>query len=315
MKRFIKERLLRILVLSLGFVWLYSIPTYAASTFSLAETSSLTLTRKNLASSPQILSNLSDLLPHLEKANVVYLGETHDNPQHHQMQLEIIQSLHKRQPKIAIALEMFQRPYQQFLDQYIVGKITEQELLEKTEYNQRWGFPWEHYAPILRYAQANKLPVLALNTPSEITRQVAREGLASLTRQQRQFIPPATEIRTDNAEYRQLIFGAFEQHQQAGHGSSSDLENFFLAQVLWDETMAEKIAQFHQAEPSYQVIVLAGQGHIIYGYGIPSRVVRRLPKNIIQSSVLLSPPEEKVNTNRPIANFIIDCPKLQQITP
>jgi uncharacterized iron-regulated protein len=304
MKRFIKERLLRILILSLGFVWLYSIPTYAASIFSPIETSSLTLTRKNLDSSPQIVSNLQELLPHLAKANVVYLGETHDNPQHHQTQLDIIQSLHKQKQKIAIALEMFQRPYQQFLDQYIAGKITEQELLEKTEYNQRWGFPWEYYAPILRYAQANKLPVLALNTPSEITRQVAREGLASLTRQQRQFIPPLTEIRTDNAKYRQLILDAFEQHQQAGHGSSSDFENFFLTQVLWDETMAEKIAQFHQDNPSHQVIVLAGQGHIIYGYGIPSRVARRSNK-LVQRSVLLSTPTELTNTNCPIADFII----------
>ncbi|MUL38860.1 ChaN family lipoprotein [Gloeocapsopsis dulcis] len=311
MKRFTKKRLLRkLLVLSLGFVWLYSIPTYAANTFSPIESSSLL--GKNLGSSPQIVSNLQDVLPHLEKANVVYLGETHDNPQDHQMQLDIIQSLHKRQPKVAIALEMFQRPYQQFLDQYIAEKITEQELLEKTEYKQRWDFPWEYYAPILRYARVNKLPVLALNTPSEITRQVAREGLASLTRQQRQLIPPLTEIRTDNVEYRQLILSAFEQHQQAGHGYGTDIENFFLAQVLWDETMAEKIAQFHQANPRYQVIVLAGQGHIIYGYGIPSRVARRLPKNIIQSSILLSPPEGEVNnikTIRPIANFIINSPK------
>lgn len=221
------------------------------------------------------------------------------------MQLETIQYLHKRQPKIAIALEMFQRPDQQFLDQYIAGKITEQELLEKTKYNQRWGFPWEYYAPILSYAKANKLPVSALNTPSEVTRQVAREGLASLTPQQRQFIPPVTEIRTDNAEYRQMILSAFEQHQQAGHGSSADFENFFLAQVLWDETMAEKIAQFHQTRPTYQIVVLAGQGHIVYGYGIPSRVARRLPKNFVQSSVLLSPPQE-VNPNKPVANFIIN---------
>ncbi|AFZ32310.1 protein of unknown function DUF399 [Gloeocapsa sp. PCC 7428] len=305
MKLFIKKRLLHnLLILSLGLCWLYGIPTYAAYTFYPVKFSSLTLSRENLASSPQIISNLQDLLPHLAKANVVYLGETHNNLQHHQMQLEIIQSLHKQQPKIAIALEMFQRPYQQFLDQYIAGKLTEQELLEKTEYNQRWGFPWENYAPILRYAKANKLPVLALNTPSEVTRQVAREGLASLTPQQRQFIPPVTEIRTDNAEYRQMILDAFEQHQQAGHGSSSNFENFFLAQVLWDETMAEKITLFHQSQPNYQIVVLAGQGHIIYGHGIPSRVARRVHK-LTQHSVLLSPPEEQINSNHRIADFVI----------
>ncbi|PPS42697.1 ChaN family lipoprotein [Chroococcidiopsis sp. TS-821] len=308
MKLFIKKHLLRkLFILSFGFLWLYSIPTYAASTFYPVEFSS-TLSNENSASSPQIISNLQNLLTHLAKANVIYLGETHDNPQHHQTQLEIIQLLHKQQPKIAIALEMFQRPYQRFLDQYIAGKITEQELVEKTEYNQRWGFPWENYAPVLRYARANKLPVLALNTPSEVTRQVARAGLASLTPQQRQFIPPLTEICTDNAEYRQIILDAFEQHQQAGHGSSSDFENFFLAQVLWDETMAEKIARFHQSQPNYQIVVLAGQGHIIYGHGIPSRVARRI-RQLTQRSVLLSLPEEPINSNHRIADFMIDRDK------
>lgn len=303
MKQFIKKRLVhKLLILSLG-LWLYTIPIYAASTLSPID-SSLTLLGKKLASSAQIVSNLQEIIPHLAKANVVYLGETHDNPQHHQMQLEIIQSLHQRQPKIAIALEMFQRPYQPFLDQYIAGKITEQELLEKTEYDQRWGFSWESYAPILRYARANQLPVLALNTPSEVTRQVARAGLASLTPQQKQFIPPVTEIRTDNAEYRQMILSAFEQHQQAGHGTSANFENFFLAQVLWDETMADKIAQFHQSQPRYQIVVLAGQGHIVYGHGIPSRVARRL--QVTQRSVLLSSPEAQTNSDRPIADFVIE---------
>jgi len=44
----------------------------------------------------------------------------------------------------------------------------------------------------------------------------------------------------DNAEYRQLMVEAFQQHQ-AAHGSSADESRFFLAQVLWDETMAEAI--------------------------------------------------------------------------
>ena len=237
----------------------------------------------------------------LAQANVVYLGETHDSTVDHQAQLEILQKLHHCHAKIAIAMEMFQRPYQGVLNRYLAGQLSEQELLKQSDYNQRWGFPWEYYAPILRFAKEKQLSVLALNTPTEVTRKVTREGLESLTPEQRQFIPPFSEIRTDNAEYRQLMLSTFKQHQQAGHGSG-DFERFFLAQVLWDETMAEKIAQFSQANPDYQVVVLAGQGHIIYGYGIPSRVARRLNnKQLVQRSVLLSAPE---NAPAQIADFI-----------
>jgi len=245
-------------------------------------------------------------MPTLAQANVVYLGETHDSPEDHRNQLKIIQELYRINPKIAIALEMFQRPYQGVVNQYLAGKLTEEELLEKSEYEKRWGVPWENYAPILRFAKEKKLPVLALNTPAEITHKVVREGLGSLTPSERQFIPPASEIRTDNKEYRQRLLAAFQQHQAVNHGSGTDVERFFLAQVLWDETMAEGVAQFLKAHSNYQVVVLAGQGHIVYGYGIPSRVARRLKGKLIQRSVLLSPPdEESASKDRAIADFIL----------
>jgi uncharacterized iron-regulated protein len=245
-------------------------------------------------------------LQEFTRANVVYLGETHDNPEDHKIQLQIIQQLQQRNPKIAIALEMFQHPYQGILNSYLAGKLSEQELLKQSEYNQRWGFPWEYYAPILRFAKAKKLPVLALNTPAQITRQVASAGLESLTPKQRRLIPPLSEIRTDNAEYRQLLAKIFQQHQHSGHGNSADFERFFQAQVLWDETMAARIAQFLKANPNHRVVVLAGKGHIIYGYGIPSRVERRIKnKQIVQYSVLLSPAkDEPVDANKPIADFV-----------
>lgn len=232
-----------------------------------------------------------NILQELVKANVVYLGETHDSLEDHKAQLQILQALHQQNRKIAIAMEMFQRPYQNILDQYLAGKITEAQLVEQTEYEQRWGFPWEHYAPILRFAKLHQLPVLALNTPTEVTRQVARNGLESLKPEDFKYIPPLSEIKTDNADYRKIAKDSYEQHSQAGHGNSASFERFFTALVLWDETMAEKIAQFVKANPDYQVVVLAGKSHITYGHGIPSRVARRLDDKLIQRSVLFAVPE------------------------
>jgi uncharacterized iron-regulated protein len=244
-------------------------------------------------------------LQKLAQAGVVYLAEIHDRPEDHKIQLQIIQELQGRNQKVAIAMEMFQHPYQDTLTRYLAGQLNEQELLEQSEYNQRWGFSWEYYAPILRFAKEKQLPVLALNTPTEITRQVASAGLESLTSKQRRLIPPFSEIRTDNPQYRQLLAKTFQQHQKFGHGNSADFERFFLAQVLWDETMAAGIAKFLKAKPNYQIVVLAGQGHIIYGYGIPSRVARRLKdKQLVQLSVLLSPFTDPIDTNQPIADFV-----------
>jgi uncharacterized iron-regulated protein len=229
----------------------------------------------------------------LAQHSVVYLGETHDHPPDHDAQLQIIQALYQQNPHLAIGMEMFQRPFQDVLDQYLAGEISEAELRQWSQYDRRWGFPWAYYAPILRFAQDHQIPVLALNTPTEITHKVSLKGLNALTSEERQWIPPFSEIRLDNAQYRQFLYPIYANfHHEAS--SSSDFEQFFLSQVLWDETMAERITHFLLAHPDAQVVVLAGQGHIVYGYGIPSRVARRLEGTmpLSQALVLLNPSTE-----------------------
>jgi uncharacterized iron-regulated protein len=250
------------------------------------------------------------VLVQLAQAEVVYLGETHDSAKDHEAQLEIIRSLYRLRPKIAIALEMFQRPYQGVLDRYLRGALTEAELREQSQYNQRWSYPWQFYAPLLRFAKEHRLPLVALNTPTEVTRKVAGQGLESLTPAEQQYIPAIAEIDTSNSVYRQQIFETYQAFHQ-DQGSSVAFDHFFQAQVLWDETMADAIAQFLQAHPGYQVIVLAGKGHIAYGYGIPSRVARRMAKvsdqlgtKFVQYSVLLNPDEETDKFNEtPAADY------------
>jgi uncharacterized iron-regulated protein len=295
-----KHNLTKAFALSLGFFLICTVPAYGQPQ------SEKTCETRFVAS--KCVNSVTQLIPEIAKANVVYLGETHDSAQDHENQLKIIQGLYGRNRKIALAMEMFQRPYQDVINQYLAGKITEAQLIKQTEYNERWGFPWELYAPIMRYAKTNNLPVLALNTKSEITRKVSRQGLESLTAEERKLIPPFSEIRTDNEEYRSLILAAFEGHQSGGHGNSSSAERFFVAQVLWDETMAEGVANFVKANPDYQVIVLAGRGHIVFGYGIPSRLKRRLGSGkLIQRSVLLSLPEdEDLPKAKKVADFILE---------
>ncbi|ASC70572.1 hypothetical protein XM38_015120 [Halomicronema hongdechloris C2206] len=223
-------------------------------------------------------------------ANVVYLGEQHDRAADHVTQLAIIQGLYREEPNLAIALEMFQRPFQPVIDRYLAGDISESELRAQTEYDQRWGFPWQYYAPILRFAKDNQLPVLALNAPSEVVSQVADAGLDSLTPEDFRYLPPRRDIDTGNSDYQAIVRDSF-----AGHGSHGDFnfDNFFAAQVTWDETMAETIANFWRDSPDTTVVVLAGSTHIIYGYGIPDRVARRLGDSLQQTTVLLNFPQPK----------------------
>lgn len=262
-----------------------------------------------ISASSAVTVEQKTLLDQLADAQVVYLGETHNSVADHKAQLAIIRGLFEREPKLAIAMEMFQRPFQDPIDRYLAGEITEAQLQKETEYRQRWGFDWEFYAPVLRFAKQHQLPVIALNTPREITKKVGRQGLESLTPEDYTFIPPLAEIDVSNAAYRQKLKTIYEQFHP-GPASEEGFERFFAAQVLWDETMAEKIAQTVRQQPDRIVVVLAGKGHIEQGYGIPDRVARRLSQSsgkdqpFRQFSVYLNPTDDaRKIANPPAANY------------
>ena len=225
----------------------------------------------------------------IKQNDVIYLGENHDRLAHHQQQLEIITQLNRDSANdLAIALEMFQRPFQPILDRYLEDKIDENQLRQQTEYDTRWGFDWEFYAPILRFAKADGIPVIALNTPEEITSKVAEQGIDNLEGSDFRYIPPLSEIDLSNREYRQRLDDIYQQHVEARQGNSTDADNFFAAQVLWDETMAEAIAQYYQNHPQSQIVVLVGKAHVMYDYAVPDRVVRRIDNpDFTQSTILL----------------------------
>lgn len=235
------------------------------------------------------LADNSSVLSAIASSQVIYLAETHNDPADHTAQLEIIQAL-DADGDIAIGLEMFQRPFQFALDDYLAGNLDEAGLIAASEYETRWGFDWEFYAPILRYAKENNIPLLALNTPAEMTRKVAKTGLESLEGDDLKYIPPVVDIDLSDQDYKDWIASVFNAHGGAGH--SLNFDNFFAAQVLWDETMAERVVQQLSEQPDRQVIVLAGEGHVLNGYGIPNRVERRLPE-IAQSSVQLVPDAQR----------------------
>lgn len=277
------------------------------------ETRSTKLSAKSEQTKEAFSPRQQRILEDLATADVVYLGETHTQAADHKAQLAILKALHRQNPKLAIAMEMFQLPYQDALDRYIRGEISENQLLEQTEYKQRWGYDWDYYAPILRYARKNQLSAIALNVPTETIRRAATAGWSGLTPQDQQWLPPRSEIHTDNQQYRERLREIFDG-MHAEYNSSGNFEFFLLAQVLWDETMAANIAKFATQHPEYQVVVLAGSGHIAHRYGIPHRVARRMKAaDFTHKSVVLSLPPgntavsnsgDSNNTNRVIVDYI-----------
>lgn len=249
------------------------------------------------------VSNLARILPLLAQQRVVYVGETHDQYAHHLIQLEIIRYLHEQDPRIAIGMEFFQRPYQEALDRYVAGDIDEREMLRATDYYNRWSYDYRLYAPILRYAREHGVPLVALNAPTELVRKVRASGLEGLGDEDKALLPVGID-RSDQAHERRLQ-AILEKHPHV----ADDIDRFKEVQVLWDESMAESAADWLKAHPDHRMVVLAGSGHIAYGGGIPDRVNRRVP---VASAIVLNDWKGEVTPG--LADYLL-MPDEQALSP
>lgn len=244
--------------------------------------------------------SLAEIASRVADKTIVYVGEKHDRYGDHLVQLEMIQALHRHHPKLAIGMEMFQRRYQKSLDDHISGETETQTFLKESHYFSTWRFNYHLYEDILQYARANRIPVVALNQDNELVRKVANEGLENLSSEEKGRIPD--ELILDDEPYKKRLRSVFEMHQTNLDGDSipQEFEYFHQAQILWDETMAESIANFLTNRPDYHMVVLAGSGHLAYGAGIPKRVYRRIGKDY---AIILPDPGEPLELG--LADFII----------
>ncbi|HUI67950.1 MAG TPA: ChaN family lipoprotein [Nitrospirota bacterium] len=216
------------------------------------------------------IRTLSDIIDGAAGKKIIYVGEYHDRFSHHTVELDIVKGLYMKNEKLAVGMEMFQRPFQKTLDDYIKGAIDEREFLKNTEYFKRWGFDYNLYKPILDFARAKKIPVVALNLRREITDKVSKGGIDSLSAEEKKEIPQQMDF--SDSDYRDQLKEVFEQHKSLGE---RDFDYFYESQVLWDETMAMSIDEYLRKNPDHRMVVLAGGGHISYGFGIPKRAFRR----------------------------------------
>lgn len=229
----------------------------------------------------------------LRTKKVVYVGERHDQPADHGAQYKVLRELHRNEASIAIGMEMFQVPFQEPLDEWSAGRIDESVLRRETEYDQRWGFDFGLLRPVLEYARSRGIEVVALNAPREVAYAIAQSGVDSLDPELAATLP---ELDLDDAEHRALFDAEFDVGE---HGAEQAVEQYYQAQVLWDETMGARVAEtLARANGPAKMIVFAGRVHVKRGLGIPDRAAKRGAKPYIVV-LPVTPDELKEELKRP----------------
>jgi len=223
-----------------------------------------------LVSSAQMMSIAGD-------ARVVYVGETHDNPASHRLELETLRALEQRHPgKVALGMEMFTRSQQPVLDRWVAGELDEKSFLKASRWFDNWKMDFAYYRDLLIFARDRHIPVLALNAEKSLVQAVRSKTPEELSAEEKAQMP---ELDQSDPYQRAMTEGIFGGHS---HGKMH-MEGFLRAQTLWDETMAESAARY-LASPEGKdrhLLVVAGGNHVSYGFGIPRRVFRRLPTSYV----------------------------------
>jgi hypothetical protein len=112
------------------------------------------------------ISSREELLKKAETVDFIFLGDFHALQQSQKAHMRILKGLSLRK-KVILYVEFFESRHQVLLDRYLDGKLTEKDFLKKINWEKKWGFPWDAYKPIVRWAQKNKIKMIALDKRDE----------------------------------------------------------------------------------------------------------------------------------------------------
>ncbi len=214
------------------------------------------------------------LIDALSTTRVVFVGETHTNPEHHEIQLKIIeslaQSLKQSGRTVSIGMEMFDHTYQNVLDEWSAGELDEKTFLARAHWYANWRYPYKLYRGILDFSKENKVKVFGLNIPFHIPKKISTGGVDSLNDYEKRLLPQHIDLEIK--PHRDYVSEVFKQHSKMGRS----FEYFYQAQCVWEEIMAESIAMNLDTKTNPGImIVIVGNGHIINGFGVPDRMFKR----------------------------------------
>lgn len=222
------------------------------------------------------------LLDDMAQRNVVLLGETHDEMDHHRWQLQTLAALHARRPDMVIGFEMFPRRVQPVLDRWVAGELTVAEFLDQAEWERNWNMPAELYLPLFQFARINRIPLLALNIERKLSRAISEKGWDAVAEAEREGVGrPAPPVEA----YREQLFAVYREHPPLrGRGgkpkkNDSAFRFFVESQTAWDRAMAEALARRALAGKPLVAGVM-GSGHLRFGHGVPHQLRDLGVKNV-----------------------------------
>lgn len=182
------------------------------------------------------------LFKKIKASDVVLFGEFHNNPISHWLQLELTKDL-EQSNQLILGAEMLEADNQQYVDDYLAGKINETEL---DSLARLWTNYKTDYAPLLEFAKEHQIAVVASNIPRRYASKVYREGgfsaLDTLSAEELSWIAPRPiAFDPELSQYKKML-------EMMGDHASDEI---VMAQAVKDATMAHFILDNYKAGATF----------------------------------------------------------------
>ncbi len=203
------------------------------------------------------------------RADLVLIGETHDNPDHHRLQLELIEAMVGAGRKPAVAMEQLDREHQAALDRARAEQPRDAGYVVDAARFDRRGWHWPFYEPIVAFALRNDLPLVAANLSRRDAFAVVERGYDALGQDVAVRLGLSQPLASAPAT-------AIETAVRDGHcGKLPErvVPRMAAAQRARDAVMADALL----ARASGGAVLIAGNGHVRRDFGVPLQLAMRAP--------------------------------------
>lgn len=192
------------------------------------------------------------LLDRLARAERVLVGEQHDNPDHHALQLWLLRELSRLRPQGSVLMEMLNPDQQNKVDQARTAARAGQAITDPFN-TLAWqpGWDWSLYGPLVMHQLRQPYPLLAANLDRAEIMQIYRQR------------PTLGGERSGAAEVQERLLADIRE-SHCGLLPDSQLPAMLAVQQQRDRRMAEALLAAPQ--PS---LLLAGAFHVRKDLGVP----------------------------------------------
>lgn len=204
-------------------------------------------------------------------ADWVFLGEVHDNPDHHLLQARLVRAVTASGKRPALGFEMLDVDKQQAVDASLAAAPTDPDALGSAVGWDRTGWPeFRLYRPILAAGLEAGLPVVATNLSRAQLREVRKQGREALSEDVRARLAREEPLSPD------LVKALRAEMEESHCGSLPEplVEPLVLSQRARNAEMA---ARLEAAAGERGAILITGRGHARNDRGVPAIVARDLP--------------------------------------